>query len=252
MSRASAKRRRLDEEIVSRRLVDSRSRARAYILAGDVTVNGIPVRRAGATVGPFDELALKEKPRFASRGGEKLFFALQAFQVPVRGRIAADLGASTGGFTDVLIQQGAARVYAVDVGYGQLDLRLRNDERVVVMERTNARLLEALPEPVDIVTVDVSFISLRLIFPAVARIMRPGGRCIPLIKPQFEAGPRDVAKGGVVRDPAVHQRVLEEVLYAALDDFEVLGLVRSPLTGPAGNVEFLAHLRIREGVDARP
>lgn len=251
MNSGSAARRRLDEEIVNRGLVENRSRARAYILAGDVTVNDLPVHRAGAMVSRSDAVALKEKSRFVSRGGEKLFFALDAFEVSVEGRVAADLGASTGGFTDVLLQQGATRVYAIDVGYGQLDLKIRNDERVVVMERTNARLLEALPEPVDIVTIDVSFISLRLIFPTVVRILRPGGTCIPLIKPQFEAGARDVGKGGVVRNPRVHQRVLEEVLYAALDHFDVLGLIRSPLTGPAGNLEFLAHLLSREGINEK-
>ncbi|HEV2107041.1 MAG TPA: TlyA family RNA methyltransferase [Thermomicrobiales bacterium] len=247
--KSGAARRRLDEEVVRRGLLESRSRAKAFILAGDVIVNGTPVRRAGATVQEDDDLELRAKPRFVSRGGEKLAFALQAFNIPVAGRVAADLGASTGGFTDVLLQQGAERVYAIDVGYGQLDLKIRLDPQVVVMERTNARLLDALPEPVDIVTVDVSFISLRLIFPTIARILRPGGSCVPLIKPQFEAGARDVGKGGVVRETATHQRVLQEVLYAALEQFDVVGLVQSPLKGPSGNIEFLAHLRLREGTD---
>jgi 23S rRNA (cytidine1920-2'-O)/16S rRNA (cytidine1409-2'-O)-methyltransferase len=157
--------------------------------------------------------------------------------------VAADLGASTGGFTDCLLQAGAARVYAVDVGYGQLAEHLRTDPRVVVLDRTNARYLERLPEPVDLVTIDVSFISLRLILPMAARLLRPAGICLPLIKPQFEAGPRDIGKGGVVRDPAVHRRVLGEVLAAArVAGFGARGLVASPLRGPAGNAEFLAHL----------
>ena len=234
---------RLDEAVVARGLADSRSRARALILAGDVTVNGAVVSRAGAPVRADDRVALAEKPRFASRGGEKLAHALARFGVEVAGWTAADLGASTGGFTDCLLQAGARRVYAVDVGYGQLAERLRLDPRVVVLDRTNARSMEALPEPVDLVTIDVSFISLRLILPVAARLLVPRGTCIPLIKPQFEAGPREVGKGGVVRDPAIHRRVLAEVLTAAHEaGFGVRGVVASPLRGPAGNVEFLAHL----------
>jgi 23S rRNA (cytidine1920-2'-O)/16S rRNA (cytidine1409-2'-O)-methyltransferase len=240
---AGPARRRLDEEVVARGLLESRSRARAFILAGDVLVNGEAIRRAGVPVAPADDVTLATPPRFVGRGGEKLAHALQAFGVDATGLVAADLGASTGGFTDCLLQAGATRVFAVDVGYGQLDDRLRRDERVVVMERTNARLLEALPELVDLVVIDVSFISLRLILPVAARLLRPGGRCLPLIKPQFEAGAREVGKGGVVRDPATHRRVLVEVLAAAEAlGFRVTGLVRSPLLGPAGNVEFLAGL----------
>ena len=238
-----ATRRRLDEEVVARGLLESRSRARAFILAGDVLVNGEPVRRAGVPIASQDDVRLATSPRFVSRGGEKLAHALDAFGVDPGGLVAADLGASTGGFTDCLLQAGAARVYAVDVGYGQLDERIRRDDRVVVLERTNARLLEGLPEPVDLVVIDVSFISLRLILPVAARLLRPGARCLPHITPQFPAGARDVGKGGVVRDPVVHRRVLETVLAAAGEErFAVSGLVRSPLVGPAGNVEFLADL----------
>ena len=246
MSRAAEAgtgRQRLDEAVVARGLAESRSRARALILAGDVTVNDAVVARAGAAVGPGDRLALAEKPRFASRGGEKLAHALAAFAISAGGAVAADLGASTGGFTDCLLQAGARRVYAVDVGYGLLAQRLRQDPRVVVRDRTNARALESLPEAVDLVTIDVSFISLRLVLPTAARLLRSGGGCLPLIKPQFEAAPRDVGKGGVVRDPAVHRRVLAEVLAAAEENrFGVRGLTASPLRGPAGNIEFLAHL----------
>jgi 23S rRNA (cytidine1920-2'-O)/16S rRNA (cytidine1409-2'-O)-methyltransferase len=238
-------RQRLDEALVVRGLVETRSRARALILARDVTVNGIVVDRAGANVRPSDALGLVEKARFASRGGEKLDHALDRFGIDVGGMVAADLGASTGGFTDVLLQRGAARVYAVDVGYGQLVERLRTDPRVVVMDRTNARHLDRLPEPIGFASVDVSFISLSLVLPAVARILESGGTCVPLIKPQFEAGRRDVGKGGVVRDPEIHRRVLLEVASAAHQEgFFVRSVTASPLRGPARNVEFLAHLSL--------
>lgn len=236
-------RQRLDEAVVERGLAETRSRARALILAGDVTVNGLVSARAGANVTVGDRLELTPKPRFVSRGGEKMAHALERFAVDPGGRVAADLGASTGGFTDCLLQAGASRVYAVDVGYGQLSEQLRTDPRVVVRDRTNARSLAGLPEPVDLVTIDVSFISLRLILPTASRLLGPGGTCLPLIKPQFEAGPKEVGKGGVVRDPEIHRRVLREVLSSAAETgFGVLGVTASPLRGPAGNVEFVAHL----------
>jgi 23S rRNA (cytidine1920-2'-O)/16S rRNA (cytidine1409-2'-O)-methyltransferase len=234
---------RLDVELVARGLIASRSTARAMILAGDVLVNSIPARHAGDQVAPADLLELKNPPRFVSRGGEKLDHALKAFDIDVDRRVCADLGASTGGFTDCLLQRGARRVYAVDVGYGQLDARLRGDPRVVVMERVNARHLDGLPEPIDIVAIDVSFISLSLILPVAARLLGDNGICIPLIKPQFEAGRAEVGKGGVVKDRAVHCRVLDRVAGFACDaGFELRSLARSPLRGPAGNIEFLAHL----------
>lgn len=237
-----AKSQRLDLAVIERGLADTRSRAKALIMAGDVLVNGQRETRAGHNVAAADDIALREKPRFVSRGGEKLDHALASFGIEVQGMIAADLGASTGGFTDSLLQRGVARVYAVDVGYGQLDERVRTDGRVVSMERTNARYLESLPEPVDLVVIDVSFISLALIFPVVDRILRPGGICVPLIKPQFEAGRDDVGKGGVVREPAIHEKVLRSALRAAGENgLKTFGLVASPLRGPAGNVEFLAH-----------
>ena len=248
VSGAKVGRRRLDEEVVARGLTPSRSNARALIMAGDIAVNGAASLRAGHAVGPGDDIALVNKPRFVSRGGEKLNHALESFGINVQDMVAADLGASTGGFTDCLIQRGVARVYTVDVGYGQLDERLRRDPKVVVHERTNARYLESLPAPIDIVTIDVSFISLDLIFPVAALVLRRGGVCVPLIKPQFEAGRKDVGKGGVVRDPNVHRRVLEKALESASrHGLEPLGLVASPLVGPAGNIEFLAHLRLGEG-----
>lgn len=239
---------RLDQSLVERHLAATRSRARALILAGDVLVNGQAEHRAGHPVASTDAVALRAVPRFVSRGGEKLDHALDAFAIDVANAVAADLGASTGGFTDCLLQRGAARVYAIDVGYGHLDVRLRDDARVVVMERVNARYLDGLPEPVDLAVIDVSFISLDLIFPVVARLLRdtPGeGTCVPLIKPQFEAGRGDVGRGGVVRDPAIHRRVLDAVTRSAEGHgLATLGIVASPLRGPAGNVEFLAHLRM--------
>ena len=247
MTQQRAKRRRLDEEVVHRGLLETRSRARAYIMPGDVLVNGAKVVRAGQPVAVSDDVRLVEARRFVSRGGEKLAGALDAFGVDPSGTVAADLGASTGGFTDCLLQRDAARVYAIDVGYGQLDDRVRRDARVVTMERTNARLLAGLPEPIDLVVIDVSFISLSLIFPVAARLLRARGTAIPLIKPQFEAGRQDVGKNGVVRDPEVHRRVLREAIEAArANGLSVLGLVASSLVGPAGNVEFLAHLVRRD------
>lgn len=235
--------RRLDEEMVDRAICETVDKARAIIMAGDVLVNGERETRAGRQIVDNDEITLKEKPRFVSRGGEKMEGALKVFNIDVSGMIAADFGASTGGFTDCLLQRGAEKVYAIDVGYGILDNRIRTDDRVVSMERTNARHLESLPEPIDIVVIDVSFISLNLMFPAVQRVLRPGGICVPLIKPQFEAEPRDVGKRGVVRDPDVHEQVLRNVLgYARDNGLTAQGLIASPLKGPNGNVEFLAHL----------
>ena len=212
-------------------------------MAGDVLVQELPVLQAGYLIKPDDVITLKAKPRFVSRGGEKMDHALHEFKISVEGSICADLGASTGGFTDCLLQRGASRVYAVDVGYGQIDQKLRDDERVIVMERINARYLEALPEPVDLVVIDVSFISLALILPVARRILTGTGHCVPLVKPQFEVGRGEVGKGGVVRDPAIHRRVLEKSSGYALDNgFRVIGVTRSPIQGPAGNIEFLMHL----------
>ncbi len=241
---------RLDRLLVERGLAESRSQAQRLIMAGEVRVAGEVADKPGRQVPVDAPIEVMARPRFVSRGGEKLEAALNRFGLDVRGWVAADVGASTGGFTDCLLQRGAARVYAIDVGYGQLAWRLRNDPRVVVMERTNARYLERLPEPVDLVTIDVSFISLRLIFPRAVNWLKAEGHVIALIKPQFEAGRREVGKGGVVRDPAVHRTVLARVLTAAADlGLGLQGLMPSPLLGPAGNVEFLGWWRLGTGVE---
>lgn len=224
-------------------MVESRERARRLIMAGEVLVGDRVVDKPGTRVAEDVEIRLQATLPYVSRGGLKLEAALDRFGVAVAGKVAADVGASTGGFTDCLLQRGVARVYAIDVGYGQLAWRLRNDPRVVVLEQTNIRYLEDLPEPVDLATVDVSFISLELVLPVVVRLLKPEGEIIALIKPQFEAGREQVGKGGVVRDPEVHRSVLERIAAWALEHgLAVRGLMRSPLKGPAGNVEFLAHL----------
>jgi 23S rRNA (cytidine1920-2'-O)/16S rRNA (cytidine1409-2'-O)-methyltransferase len=234
---------RLDSLLVERGLVESRALGKRLIMAGEVLVNGQPLTKPGMQVRNDATVELRARPRFVSRGGEKLAAALETFGVAVTGWVCADVGASTGGFTDCLLQNGAAKVYAIDVGYGQLAWSLRQDSRVVVVERTNARYLDALSERVDLVTIDASFISLRLLLPVVRGWLRDGGQVIALVKPQFEAGRRDVGKGGVVRDRAVHRRVLEDVLSAAsMGGYAPLGLIPSPLRGPSGNVEFLLWL----------
>ena len=235
---------RLDVLLVERKLAPSREVARRLIMAGEVRVDGQVRDKPGTRVPRSVTLTVQQGPRFVSRGGEKLAAALEAFPVPVAGRVCADVGASTGGFTDCLLQHGAARVYALDVGYGQIAYRLRRDPRVVVMERTNARYVETLPEPIQLLVADVSFISLRYLFPVFGNWLAPRADVVTLVKPQFEAGREHVGKGGVVRDPAVHRRVLEEVLGAAqAQGYGLHGLIRSPLKGPAGNVEFLAWLK---------
>jgi 23S rRNA (cytidine1920-2'-O)/16S rRNA (cytidine1409-2'-O)-methyltransferase len=290
---------RLDQLMVQRGLAETRSKAQALILAGSVRVAGDARTKAGELIAVDAEVEVAEALPYASRGGYKLAHALDAFALDPAGNVALDVGASTGGFTHVLLQRGAARVYAVDVGYGQLDWRLRQDPRVVVVERTNIRYLEALPMPdegrrtkddreatddrrpttddrktakspipnlhpsitldnpqaenselktqnselAQCATIDVSFISLRLVLPAVQRLIASQAWVVALIKPQFEAGADQVGKGGVVRDPAVHTAVLRDVLgFAASIGLAPHGLARSPITGPAGNVEFLAWL----------
>ncbi len=234
---------RVDVLLVERGLIASRELARRMIMAGEVTANGQLVDKPGTRVAADADLAVRAMPRFVSRGGEKLDAALVAFAIPVEGLVCADVGASTGGFTDCLLQHGAASVYAIDVGYGQIDYRLRQDARVVVMDRTNARYVDTLPEPVNLVTIDASFISLRLLLPVVRGWLTDPGMVIALIKPQFEAGKHNVGKGGIVKSPDLHRRVLQEVLvFAQAEGFRVGGLIRSPLKGRAGNVEFLAWL----------
>jgi 23S rRNA (cytidine1920-2'-O)/16S rRNA (cytidine1409-2'-O)-methyltransferase len=241
---------RLDTLLVDRGLAASRERARALILAGQVRVDGQPITKAGTTVSQDAQLTLLAPDHpYVSRGGLKLEHALRTFGIHVSGRVALDIGASTGGFTDVLLQQGASRVVALDVGHGQLDWRLRNDLRVTVLERVNARALtpDQLPDGArlfDLVTIDVSFISLRLILPVVPPLLARTADVVALVKPQFEAGRGEVGKGGIVRDEAVQARVVEEVADAAL----ALGLTRagqteSPIAGMEGNREYLLHLR---------
>ena len=235
---------RLDHLLVQRGLADSGSQAQALVLAGAVRVDGQAGARSGTRVRADSRLEVLQRPPYVSRGGLKLAAALDAFGVPVEGAVSADVGASTGGFTDCLLKRGAARVYAIDVGYGQLAWSLRQDPRVAVMERTNARYLEALPEPAHLVTVDASFISLARIWPAVVRWLAPRAHVIALVKPQFEAGREQVGRGGVVRDVTVHRHVLDRVAHGAVEHgLVVWGLVRSPIRGPAGNTEFLMHLR---------
>jgi 23S rRNA (cytidine1920-2'-O)/16S rRNA (cytidine1409-2'-O)-methyltransferase len=235
---------RLDKLLVTRALVPTRSKAQGHILAGEVMVNGERVDKPGTTVAVNAEIILKSPLPFVGRGGFKLDGALTAFGIDVNGRICADVGACTGGFTDVLLQNGAARVYAIDVGYGQLDWKLRKDKRVVVMERTNARYVAELEEPVNFVCIDVSFISLKLILPAVQKWLMAEADIVALIKPQFEAGRKQVGKGGIVKDTAVHREVLLDMLtWAQENGLRVAGLTRSSIEGASGNVEFLVWLR---------
>jgi 23S rRNA (cytidine1920-2'-O)/16S rRNA (cytidine1409-2'-O)-methyltransferase len=234
---------RLDILLVERGLAESRQKAKALIMAGRVLVDDRPVSKAATLVSAGAHIRVKARLPYVSRGGLKLEAALDRFAIEVRGVVAADAGASTGGFTDCLLKRGASRVYAIDVGYGQLAWSLRTDPRVVVMERVNVRYLTDLPEPIDLATLDLSFISLKLVLPTVVGWLKPGANVVALIKPQFEAGRQQVGKGGVVRDAEVHRAVLNEVLAWALDHgLTAQGLVLSPLKGPAGNVEFLAHL----------
>jgi 23S rRNA (cytidine1920-2'-O)/16S rRNA (cytidine1409-2'-O)-methyltransferase len=242
---------RLDTLLVERGLVATRERARALILAGQVRVNGQPATKAGHTVQPEDEVTLDTPDHpYVGRGGVKLAHALDVFGISPAGRIALDIGASTGGFTDVLLQRGATKVVAVDVGHGQLDWKLRSDPRVVVMERQNARTLtpQQLPEDARrfaLITIDVSFISLRQILPVLPPVLEPGGDVVALVKPQFEAGREEVGKGGIVRDEGVHKRVVDEVTAAARGlGLQSPGVVESPITGMEGNREFLLHLRL--------
>ena len=235
---------RLDILLVDRGLISTRSRAKAVIMAGEVLVDGQRVDKPGTKVSLDAEVQVIVPMPFVSRGGYKLAGALDLFALNVNGLVCADVGACTGGFTDVLLQRGAKRVYAIDVGYGQLDWKLRQDERVIVMERTNVRYLEELPQTAAFVSIDVSFISLKLVLPAVMNWLAEEGDIVALIKPQFEAGPKQVGKGGVVKDPDVHRNVLEEILnWASENDLAPQALIRSPIKGADGNVEFLVHLR---------
>jgi len=235
---------RADVVLVDRGLVESRTRAQALILAGKVFSGERRIEKAGESVG--DDMALEVRGQdhpWVSRGGLKLDHALSEFEIDVAGAVCLDVGASTGGFTDVLLTRGAARVYAVDVGHGQFAWKLRNDERVVVLERTNARYLTAaeVPEPVNIIVCDASFIGLETLLPAPLALAAPGARLVALIKPQFEVGKGQVGKGGVVRDPALHEAVCDRIRawLDGLPDWAVQDVTESPITGPEGNREFL-------------
>lgn len=250
---------------MERGLAESRAKAQALIMAGQVRVNDQVALKPATAIDPKSTLTVDAGPRFVSRGGEKLDAALEAFGIDVKDWVCVDVGASTGGFTDCMLQRGAAKVYAIDVGKGILHWKLRNYARVIVMEETNARHVESLPEKIDFVTVDASFISLKILLPVVKKWFAPspptplpmgegrrGEGAVALIKPQFEAGRKDVARGdGVIRDPQIHRQVLLDVLtYARQEGFGLLGLIKSPLLGPKGNAEFLVWLGLNgEGKD---
>ena len=242
---------RADVWLVTRGMAESREKAQALIMAGQVYIGEKKVLKASEQVEEDAPLLVRgEQNQFASRGGHKLEKAITAFGADVSGSVAMDIGAATGGFTDVLLRHGARHVYAIDVGYGQLDWRLRNDERVTVMERTNARTLTAdqFPLKPNLTVMDVSFISIRLILPVAAAVMGENGRFLTLIKPQFEAGKGQVGKNGVVREKEIHERVLEEIcVFAPSFGWHVEALTFSPIKGPAGNIEFLADIRPGEG-----
>ena len=245
---------RLDVLLVERGLAESRQKAQAVTMAGHVFVAGRRSDKPGTAVANDAAIEVRGAAlRYVSRGGLKLEKAMQTWPITLAGKTCADIGASTGGFTDCMLQNGAEKVYAVDVGYGQLDWRLRNDPRVVCLERTNARYLstQEIPQPLDFASIDVSFISLKLIFPALYHLLRQEGEIACLIKPQFEAGREKVGKKGVVRDSAVHLEVLEHFLeHARESHFTVLGVTYSPIRGPEGNIEYLGYLRKSEEPDA--
>lgn len=242
---------RLDQLVFERGLTESRERAKTTIMSGVVFVNGQRMDKPGTPVASDASVEIHgETLPFVSRGGYKLDKALKVFPVDPSGKVCIDCGASTGGFTDVLLQHGAARVYAVDVGYGQLAWKLRTDERVVNIERTNLRYISEaeIPEPLDLAVMDVSFISIRLVLPAVQQLLKDGADLICLIKPQFEAGREAVGKKGVVRDPSVHKEVIRQILdFAASRSLRVEGLDYSPIKGPEGNIEYICHMKNSEG-----
>ena len=240
------RKRRLDNLLVDRGLIESRAKAQALIMAGKVIVVGKAALKPGTLVDERVEVMVVEPPPFVGRGGVKLDHALSEFRLDVSDKVAADIGASTGGFTDCLLKRGTRRVYAVDVGYGQLDYRLRQDGRVVVMERVNARYPITLPEKVELVTVDVSFISVEKVIPSVAELLRDDGYLLVLLKPQFEARKSEIGKGGVIKEPVVHARVLGRfVNWVASHGFRLHGLVTSPILGASGNREFFVLLRLK-------
>jgi 23S rRNA (cytidine1920-2'-O)/16S rRNA (cytidine1409-2'-O)-methyltransferase len=237
--------RRIDSLLVEKGLVESRAKAQALIMAGEVKVEGKAAIKAGTLVAEEAAITILQPPPFVSRGGIKLDHALERFQLDVSSKVAADIGASTGGFTDCLLQHGASRVYALDVGYGQLDYRLRQDKRVVVMERVNARYPISLPEKINLATIDLSFISVQKVITSVAKLLKDDGYMVVLLKPQFEARRNEVGKGGIVRKPLIHARVIGRfVSWAVKNGFRVGGLIASPILGAEGNREFFVLLRL--------
>ena len=236
---------RIDSLMVEKGLVESRAKAQALLMAGEVVVGEKTITKPGTLVSEEAEITILEPPPFVSRGGIKLEYALDQFQLDVSDKVAADIGASTGGFTDCLLQRGASRVYAVDVGYGQLDYRLRRDSRVVVMERTNARYPIPIPEKIDLATIDLSFISVKKVIPSVARLLKDNGYLLVLFKPQFEAERGEVGKGGVIKEPILHATVLGRfIAWVVEHSFRLKGLVASPILGAEGNKEFFVLLKL--------
>ena len=234
---------RIDTLLVERGLVQSRNKAHAVLLAGNIRVDGATVTKPALLVSESAAIEVMQGPAYVSRGGNKLEHALAAFEIDPGGQTCLDAGASTGGFTDCLLQNGARRVYAVDVGYGVLDYRLRQEDRVIIMERTNVRDLPALAEPCDLATVDVSFIGVEKVLPAICRSLRPGASLVVLVKPQFQGRREEVNRKGVVKDPQVHASVIGRVVnWTTNHDLRLLGLTASPLLGPEGNREFFLHL----------
>lgn len=237
---------RLDARIFDLGLTESREKAKAFIMAGQVYVNGMKATKAGVTVTETDKIEVRGTNEFVSRGGHKLKKAMSVFPITLTDKICMDIGASTGGFTDCMLQNGAKKVYSIDVGYGQLAWKLRSDDRVINLERTNIRYVtkEQVPDDIDFFSVDVSFISLCLVLPAAYPLLREDGECVCLIKPQFEAGREKVGKNGVIRDKAVHSEVIKKIYdFASENGFCVLGLDYSPIKGPEGNIEYLIHLK---------
>jgi 23S rRNA (cytidine1920-2'-O)/16S rRNA (cytidine1409-2'-O)-methyltransferase len=240
------KRQRIDTLLVERGVVESKHEARALIMEGRIMVGGKAVTKSGTLVNEEQEINLRQKPPFVSRGGYKLAHALDEFGIDVTSRVIADVGASTGGFTDCLLQRGAKRVYAIDVGYGQLDYRLRVNSQVVVMDRINARYPIPVPEKIDLITLDLSFISVQKVIPSVAKLLKKEGFLLTLLKPQFEAEKGQVGKGGVIKDPLLHAQILGHFLSWAIgQSLRVRGLTTSPILGAAGNREFFVLLQPR-------
>jgi 23S rRNA (cytidine1920-2'-O)/16S rRNA (cytidine1409-2'-O)-methyltransferase len=247
MSEKNIQKVRLDKLLIEKGLVESREKAKALILEGNVLVNGAMVDKSGTLVKCDAVLTLKNKMPYVSRGGLKLEHAITEFKIDVKNRVAMDIGASAGGFTDCLLQRGAVKVYAIDVGYGQFSWKLRNDSRICLLEKTNIRYLDKqrIPDRIDISTIDVSFISLSKVIPKVSEFLAPHGEIVALIKPQFEAGKKDVGKGGVVKSEKIRIQVIDRIKRESEEiGFNVIGTTTSPIKGPKGNVEYLIYLKL--------